>query len=1040
MIRTHRPRGYGWTCASLFQQTPDFRNINYESCLVDDESDVFTASERATKRQRIEKLADDFLNGHALHVPSARLPPQGVQHAVARSFARPKDARRAMAGFEVTKTAEAIWEHVDDQWEVLRAHNAACNGDDGDDDDEREMHMEAVESGIQDEEIIVEVHAQASCSSHRRQRTVRLAVGPSDEALRQAAALRNRTLLRRSGRLSAPSIQRAQSEAVVEETQEDTSRSSLQASVSDVGPTPTAAWTSSKWLNSGMFEPRHKAVDEECSKDELGLSSLPTPSQKAAARPAVVPRRGRSALSQQSTDATSSVNAPTGITLSSSHSEPRSSHRSGDQPEATAYVLVPPPELSEQDVAAATDEESQGDSQAQLLRRQGIRAAPRKSWASFGATAGSSADSRAPLGPATAKEGSAASSAIRESIQESASLTAAKAPRSKRNTKSTGAAQISAPASGVRRSSRRKSAPSESQAAANSTADLPIDQQRGMGSFRAGEKSYMSVAGKDSSPFLFRKRVSKFNNSDDPDIETLVIETKKRQPASKTQKRMDFPSDSPQAVKAKATPAPAIADPKTPLVNEHLNRLRPRTGTSSSRSSSLRKALRDEMRLAGAEFSHVEGATPSSQEEPIVSNEQQVNSPGDTNTETELVTEVPPEMPPPQMWPGTQVLLAEAQKDLFTSPNKENTTLYLGDKTTPQTTRDIPRRQPLQTLSQEHLPMPSTQALLDGWQGWSSIKKPRSATGKRTSLLPSPSVDRRSSNAGLIASDPVPYHSFDEAGLRKSSLRYSMSYNDSPDPQQTESLPVAAFFPGHRSELDRSTSSTTSHPSRNVVAHVPEEAQQRPRRPSGGIASSAAFSQGHPLSTTESLAVSSLSLHAGLSSANQPAPPQHRPDSSISFSPTLRSELAPSLQQQNSSISFSPVNRSELQKAPPLKEIVKPAPTASEPLRPGLASLLSNVQDSWSFSPLAQSTRDVNNDNQPESAIRRAWNDSTEFGTPGAAFPQAQDPAGDDASGTFLRNVDMDSQELDFTITDLVGDILGSARRGMPKGTGVFSQ
>lgn len=972
MIRTHKPRGYAWTCASLFQQTPDFRNISYESCLVDDHTDDFAPSERSAKRQRVEQLADDFLNGHALNIPSARLPPQDIQHAVSRSFPRPKDARRAMAGLDVVISAEAVWEDVQDQWEVLHEYNRV------DDDLGQSMMPQDVVNG----EVVVEIQAQASCTSNGRQRVVRLAIGPSDGALRQAAALRNRTLSRRSVPPSVPSIQRTQSEAMVEETQEDPSHSSLQVTVSEIGPTPTAAWTSSKWLQSGMLEPRHKTVDEECSKDELGLSSLPTPSQKAAARPAVSLRRGRSALSQRSAAVTSSLSAMTGDAMSSMQDGGQKSDRTDEDLElslATAYVLIPPPDSAEQDNCLVPDGESQGNSQPKLLRQHELRAAPQRSWTSSNAAAGAgnSADSQPAAATASPNDHE-----IRATLQDSVNLTSKKAPKGKRATKSTGAA----PPVVAQRPARRESAPSESQAAAQLMADLPVDQQH--------EEIYKSVPGKDSSPFMFRKRVSKFN------VESIVVEKKQALP-TKTPRHGDFPSDSPRILQTKAKLTSTVSDPKTPLVNQFLNRRLPNTGEAGSRSSSVRKALRDEMLLAGAEFSRVEGEVRSSQEGSVQSEAQKASP---KNTTGALTTEAAPEVPPVQLWPGTQVLLAEAQKDLFNSPNKENTTLYLGDQTTPQTTRNIPRRQPLQTLSQEPLPMPSTQALLDGWQGWSSIKKPRSAAGKRTSILPSPSSHRGKSNH--ISSEPVTCHSFDEARLRKSSLRYSMSYNDTPDPQQTESLPMAAFFHAQQSALNQSTNSTssvTSNESRHMVQTSDQMQDQRARRPSGGIASSATFTQGHFQSTTEPDMIPSLS-HADSSSRIPLAPPR----------------------QLESSISFSPIANP----APPTTEqvhkVTLPNPLTTIPPRTvGLSTLLSD-QDSWSFSPLASPR-------QTSHAPPTTDPDTPAHSLP--SFQQAQDLA-EDVAGRVLSRADMDSQELNTTVMDLMGDVLGSARRGMPRGVG----
>lgn len=337
--------------------------------------------------------------------------------------------------------------------------------------------------------------------------------------------------------------------------------------------------------------------------------------------------------------------------------------------------------------------------------------------------------------------------------------------------------------------------------------------------------------------------------------------------------------------------------------------------------------------------------------------------------------------------------------------------------------------------------MPSTQALLDGWQGWSSIKKPRSAAGKRSSIIPSPSMGKGDFDSNLIGSDPGPTPSFDEAGLRKSILRYSISYSDSPDQQQTESLPVAAFFPPYRSTLAKSTSSisfgATDSSGNSTIPVTSDRAQRKAPRPSGGIASSAAFSQGQCLSTNGSTAVPSLSLHAGLSSISRSAPTvqQRQQESSISFSPAMRPEPRSGdtrssavershLGQQMSSISFSPVIRSEAQNN-------QTRPAAVEPPRVGLSTLLTE-KNSWSFSPLAQP---LDGERLEETTI--------DYGTPAAPlsdFQQAQDPAGSDASRRFLETVDMDSQELDFTVTDIMDDVLGSARRDMPQGMAVLSQ
>ena len=86
MIKTHKPRGHLWTCPSLFQQSTEIRNISFEDCaplpskvLAEGSDDELQPKQRAAKRRRIEKLADDFLNGQASRDLVCEAPSIGIE-------------------------------------------------------------------------------------------------------------------------------------------------------------------------------------------------------------------------------------------------------------------------------------------------------------------------------------------------------------------------------------------------------------------------------------------------------------------------------------------------------------------------------------------------------------------------------------------------------------------------------------------------------------------------------------------------------------------------------------------------------------------------------------------------------------------------------------------------------------------------------------------------------------------------------------------------------------------------------------------------
>lgn len=126
MIKSHRPRGHYWTHASRFQQTQDFRSINVEECrlvsakvLAQDEDDLLLHHERVAKRRRIEKLADDFLNGQRLPISSARPCSQTLRSVIVWNKKSDTEPKFSFPPAEPTRRPGLCWDEAEDDKIVL---------------------------------------------------------------------------------------------------------------------------------------------------------------------------------------------------------------------------------------------------------------------------------------------------------------------------------------------------------------------------------------------------------------------------------------------------------------------------------------------------------------------------------------------------------------------------------------------------------------------------------------------------------------------------------------------------------------------------------------------------------------------------------------------------------------------------------------------------------------------------------------------------------------------------------------------------------
>lgn len=979
--------------------------------LCEDSEDDWALSERAAKRRRIAKRADEYLNGFDLDIASARLDPAAFTQAISYSFSQPRHAACALAAANLDSGYD-IEEDVTDLWQVLKAHNDLY--------EELNPDQPTVldDSGILAmacEETVAEVQAQSSCNRRRSRRLIRLALGPSEDALRRAAELRNHRL-----RQTIPEIAETPSQSCsrrfVEETQPDSlsiaSTDQDTTTFSDGVPSPTPAWTSSKWLRTRAFQPPAKRVDEDCSKDELGLSSFTVASQRARTRAVTRSNTERNAVSQPSFPTETAGQTSTGKWASFT-SAPRGTGRDDDQANLSAIAegdsaqtnsgahLDTALENAHEDAMPVVPAESQlqGESQTQLFIREGILAKPRQSWASMNdAKIANELQSAAEEDPASIDNATVPCS-MRESIQQITQKKAGKRVKN-RSTKSTGNTPIAAAEQPRRRSHRRRTAPSESQKAIDEAIQLPLDQHRGTRALRSAYNE--SVEGKNSSPFVFRKKASKLAKNDDTNAASTTMNEQEhaKLPATTPREAVKFPSDDDSGMGK---------DPRTPLVNEHLNSILPMDRAGARRSGSLRSSLRNEMQALGAEMSRAENDQSLQPEAPSplqgqlplqpecsenVSSHQPGDAADDENVASPRVIVV---AEPPCLLPGTQAMLDQAHHDLFTSPDKTDTALYLGDKSTPCGLANVakPFRKPLGALSQERLPMPSTQAFINDWQGWSSIKKPREP-GKRTSFdaLHSPTISKEHPPT-IIASNST--ESAKRADRRKSSLRHSMSFAESPfkatDPKPS-SLPAQ---------------STTQVP--NTASRHGQLSFSAPK-PSGKIASSASFSfEGEPSSLQQPIASKApsgplaASIHPQSTTINNP--------DSLSFGPHPRHPLS----EHSHDLSYSD---HDLSFAAPLAQ---PDKTPS--------SLAPPTQDPTVFEQVSAYDLDTTTgigdyDSDPVPSYIRN-------GAPTPSYVRRdQDPGPSTSkmsasSSKIAAHLEFDSQELAGAVNDLTGDVLGSA-------------
>ena len=836
MIKTHKPRGHFWTHASAFQQTEQFRDIVYEECtpppckvLVRDPDDVLPEAKRAAKRMRIEKIADDFLNGDSLFISSARPCPQKLKESIVWNKKSWDDPNFKLPKVDLSKESSALWEDVEDDEAVLerfaRRGKTALKS---------KSSIDQVDPSLSERgQDVTEEQAQASCGPVRRLKALQVTAGPSEEALRHAATLCARRTQRANSEVLVARRSSTRLQSIAQDVHEPRSEPNYGGD-EKISPRLWGEWLSRRKLHA---LPASLDIDED-SADELSLSRFETPSTPSRLRRVWTSSQtareqspGRHPTNESFSRPPTPERDTTVVSIYDTRSaawigtdqvednapEERLNDDSNSRQQASYHTAPEETEIEAERTSAQDDSQSTDNSQTRLLRSQGIKAVPRRSWASLNGNTPNARIEQPPKPATGASEASSSNPAVRRSLQESAQLNAGRATRGKR-TKST-IAKTPQQSSATRQT---RSAPKLGSSQPAIDAGLAVDQQRCMGAFRP-EYTSAQPTQNGSTPFMFRKKDAGPLNDDG------WQEGPTEQGQRKGRRRVTFPSSDSAEGGAKhaeegkaAVPVSATApvldmsfehdssfapNLNMALVNGHLNKILPAEAGSAGRSSAVKKALRRELRSSGAEITRCASEPPMSSqvEQSAEASPQRADSSIPIVSEVEKESRAENTELSQQPWPGTQAALNQAQRDLLTSPEEQKPNSVPGGEATslgnsvastaPPTTGV---REPLKPLSQE--PLPSTQAMIGNFEGFSTVKKPGSRRTYYKSPAPAPTAAEKASRASAKAleatklsstlSDPV-VPTGDVDRRRSSSLRFSISsFDSSMYSTRDESLPL----------------------------------------------------------------------------------------------------------------------------------------------------------------------------------------------------------------------------------------------------------
>ncbi|KAK3654561.1 hypothetical protein LTR56_003207 [Elasticomyces elasticus] len=861
MIKTHKPRGHFWSCPSLFQQSKEIRNLSFEDCtpptakvIAADSDDELQPKQRAAKRRRIEKLADEFMNGQALTLSCVRPHPSTLKVAVEGNERSRTNAKYSLPGFELPEDDAVIWADVDEAFgspRVVKAERLVKA-----EQPSKKAHRKSAPTVV---ETITEEQVSSACKQIRRPKTLTISLNPSDEAIKQAAALRARRLEKLAA--EAPILPDGTSAETISESdnaepQSEPGHSGPRRSGRDRKP------KSNEWLLRRHTTLYELSADE--SLDELTRSMIHTPSRasQVQTKAQLEVKSEPDPLPNSTTPDSSAGNTSTHIDGPASSTRPRKrgslnsyvehwelftapsardTVATGSAPEndtsAAKNSYHTAPEVTEVEIgdeAAPVYEDLQEDSQTRLLRHHGIQGAPRTTWTSTNGKTPAKSPAEVSVDKPADEADHTVENALRQSVQESAQ-SAVKAKNTKR-AKSAGHKSIDPNDT----EHRRRSAPTQTQDVSEQSLPYGVINHGAMKGYTVAQTKES-----DGTPFMFRKRTTRSKGKANMDDTTIAA------PSAKQRRPMKFLSSEDGAVKRAEAGVPSVSDEapildvsfgndsfaprlNLALADEHLNAVLPGEEKSVGKSSATKRAIRHELAEGGAEISRIEGEPASSQIEGLdearalsFSAIMIVQAGSVVNDAEKHTGEAPAAESIQTQWPGTQQLLHQAHDDFFKSPEKKNnhTTDHAvgtpdassaGTKSAPPTTH----REPLRTLSQETvapMPLPSTQAMQEAWSPWSTVKKQKGVPARVA--VPSPTSISGRKSARLSNRSVV------DAERRRSSLRFSTSTTDSPVTEIPFTVTKAASQ--ERSKLSVSFSTLTGD---STETHLTAERTSPERR------------------------------------------------------------------------------------------------------------------------------------------------------------------------------------------------------------------
>ncbi|TKA33652.1 hypothetical protein B0A50_00488 [Salinomyces thailandicus] len=895
MLKTHKPRGHFWTNPSVFQQSKEIRNIRLEDCTPPttdniglDAEDDLPPPERARKRRKIEKLADDFLNGEPLLISCCRPTPTSLQDVVEWNQRSRKAEKWHLPILERPANDHELWVEAQDPWEALQQlmRKSKRNGT-ANDGGTRDPSFRSTTGRARGTLVpVIELEeAVSECKSVKNPQP-KLSTAPSSDALRLAAAVRARNLQRAA--TEGPRISNSAPKQVVNVDTEPQS-----APTSNLRPRPryfrTRKPAGTEWLlrrNTVLHE-----VSPDESVDELGRTAIGlTPSRT----------NGQELLFQHDVDSevrADCIGADIGHVIG---------HRRGN--DGPVKSSADPLSLSfSQKMAAAAQEAQAGLHSSHTAENTDDESAPLPETAQSRSIDDNLTSSPKEQGVRSSIRASAGNVGLHLSAQGS-TTNAGKSKTDKRATV-TGIESRMLMAAAV-----DSSVPSGS-FATEREADVATKKPQRNFQSRAQQNHF------ETTPIVFRKkRSSKLIDG------TTSIETTAKQ-ATKTCARSG--GRTPQQKADQPTVHTAVASSRAPqldlainndscfglalnmaLVDKHMNGKLPLEPGSNKRSSAVKRALRKSMGEACAEFDRADEEPTSSQVDldPIAASgtlppatavsaendaSEKMQSTNDLDergsvhsTEDSSRQSIGRSVGPArresvgmaqEVWPGTQHMLFEAQRDLFDPLEKSNAASGFSLDESPEATRastappaDSIAGLPSRELSQEQLP--STQAMMNTWSPWTAMKKPRIAQ-EFAVAAPSPSaptplgrpVNKQSNSARQNRSTSKSAGADCGRKTRRSGLRFSTTNNDIPGKLKGFRLeyPVAKSSSQSGSTPKQTPSTHQATPNSTMKRPSSTREHQSDETPlpndSTALASSASLQQSEAQPPTETISYAALS-------------------------------------------------------------------------------------------------------------------------------------------------------------------------------------